>query len=267
MLGSEAGRRRTQPLAHNPYKGVTLDAVTELYDDRVPNYSPSLGRWMEQDPAQYNNGASTYQFVGSDPVGNVDAEGLADNPEADFEPELPGFRPFGIESGGGGSGEGPTEAGSGTDTETAEAQASEPAPAAGTASADYPSMGELARNPALARYESVPETPGEPATEYCPASAAEQPPGINPNEVAGKTPAEIDAIAREKGLILKEPDPMNGKGAYVDPVTGQQRILVHPGEEPPAAHVNDPSGGRLDINGNPLQRTSPTAHLPFGGQR
>jgi RHS repeat-associated protein len=37
--------------------------------------APNLGRWMEQDPAQYINGASTYQFVDSSPVGNVDAQG------------------------------------------------------------------------------------------------------------------------------------------------------------------------------------------------
>ena len=40
--------------------------------------APILGRWMEQDPAQYINGANTYQFVDSSPVGNVDAEGEAD---------------------------------------------------------------------------------------------------------------------------------------------------------------------------------------------
>ncbi|MGC8553788.1 MAG: hypothetical protein ACP5O7_13155, partial [Phycisphaerae bacterium] len=34
------------------------------------------GRWMEQDPAQYINGANTHQFVDSSPVGNVDAWGL-----------------------------------------------------------------------------------------------------------------------------------------------------------------------------------------------
>ncbi len=39
--------------------------------------APILGDWMEQDPAQYINGANTYQFVDSSPVGNVDAEGLA----------------------------------------------------------------------------------------------------------------------------------------------------------------------------------------------
>ncbi|MGC8561170.1 MAG: RHS repeat-associated core domain-containing protein [Phycisphaerae bacterium] len=66
----------TQPLVDNLYQGMTLDAVTGLYDERARDYSPSLGRWMEQDPAQYINGANTYQFVDSSPVGNVDGTGL-----------------------------------------------------------------------------------------------------------------------------------------------------------------------------------------------
>ena len=69
--------RPTQPLVDNLYQGMTLDAVTGLYDERNRDYSPSLGRWMEQDPAQFINGANTYQFVNSSPVGNVDAEGEA----------------------------------------------------------------------------------------------------------------------------------------------------------------------------------------------
>jgi RHS repeat-associated protein len=66
----------TQPLVNNLYQGMTLDAVTGLYYERNRDYSPSLGRWMEQDPAQYINGANTYQFVDSSPVGNVDASRL-----------------------------------------------------------------------------------------------------------------------------------------------------------------------------------------------
>ncbi len=72
MPGSEASRRRTWPLPRNLYQGMALDAVTGLYDDRVRDYPPSLGRWMEQDPAQVINGANTYQFVDSSPVGLVD---------------------------------------------------------------------------------------------------------------------------------------------------------------------------------------------------
>ncbi len=66
---------RTQPLVDNLYQGMTLDTVTGLYYERNRDYSPSLGRWMEQDPAQYINGANTYQFVDSSPVGANDPSG------------------------------------------------------------------------------------------------------------------------------------------------------------------------------------------------
>ncbi|WP_421780650.1 hypothetical protein [Kiloniella litopenaei] len=52
-------------------------------------------------------------------------------------------------------------------------------------------------------------------------------PGIGPSDIAGKTPEEIDEIAKDLGLIPKGEDPKNGKWTYVDPVTGEQRILVH----------------------------------------
>ncbi len=65
----------TQPLVNNLYQGMTLDAVTGLYYERLRNYSPTLGRWTSQDPLGYINGANTYQFVDSSPVGNVDAGG------------------------------------------------------------------------------------------------------------------------------------------------------------------------------------------------
>ena len=66
----------TQPLVNNLYQGMTLDSVTGLYYERHRNYSPSLGVWTSQDPAGYINGADTYQFVLSNPVGKVDPEGL-----------------------------------------------------------------------------------------------------------------------------------------------------------------------------------------------
>jgi hypothetical protein len=95
-------------------------------------------------------------------------------------------------------------------------------------------------------------------------AAAEGSPSINPGDVAGKTPAEIDSLAQNSGLVPRGPDPMNGRGAYIDPVTGEQRILSHPNADPPHAHVNDPFGTRLDINGNPVEPESPEAHLPIG---
>ena len=61
----------------------------------------------------------------------------------------------------------------------------------------------------------------------------------------------------------KGPDPQAGKGAYVDPATGKQRVLCHPNCSNPHGHVNNPQGQRLDINGNVVPPESPAAHLPI----
>ncbi|WP_321573075.1 RHS repeat domain-containing protein, partial [Hafnia alvei] len=88
-----------------------------------------------------------------------------------------------------------------------------------------------------------------------------KPPHIDPKNIGGKTPAEIDKIARESGLIPKGPHPMKGKGAYLDPVTSKQRVLIHPDSPTPHSHVNNSQGERLDINGNVVPPESPDAHL------
>ncbi len=65
----------TVPIVNNLYQGMPLDPATGLYYERARWYSPSLGTWISQDPAGYINGANTYQFVGSDPVGRFDRTG------------------------------------------------------------------------------------------------------------------------------------------------------------------------------------------------
>jgi len=92
-------------------------------------------------------------------------------------------------------------------------------------------------------------------------------PEVKPSEIAGKTPGEIDSIAKEKGLAPMGPNPQEGKGSYVDPVTGKQRILVHPDAEDSSrshVHVNNPAGERQDIDGNTVPPESRQAHLPLG---
>ncbi|NHZ93938.1 hypothetical protein F2P45_33830, partial [Massilia sp. CCM 8733] len=89
-------------------------------------------------------------------------------------------------------------------------------------------------------------------------------PYIDPKDVAGKTPAQIEAVALAMGLQTKGPAPKAGRGAFVDPITGEQRVLVHPGGPHPHSHVNNPQGQRLDINGNVVAPESPAAHLPLG---
>ena len=78
----------------------------------------------------------------------------------------------------------------------------------------------------------------------------------------GGTPAEIDRAARDAGPIPRGPDPENGQGGYIDPVTGEQRVLIHP--EYGHVHVNSPTGKRLDINGQIVAPESSSAHYPLG---
>ena len=88
-------------------------------------------------------------------------------------------------------------------------------------------------------------------------------PHINPKDIAGKTPSQIDKLAKDKGLISKGSNPKSGKGAYIDPATGKQRVLCHTNCADPHAHVNNPQGKRLDINGKVVPPESPAAHLPI----
>lgn len=62
---------------------------------------------------------------------------------------------------------------------------------------------------------------------------------------------------------MSKGDPQSGRGAYVDPVTGNQRVLCHTNCSNPHGHVNNPQGQRLDINGNVVAPESPAAHLPI----
>ena len=95
--------------------------------------------------------------------------------------------------------------------------------AAGEVAAEAEAVG-AAGEAAVAGEEAV--GAGEAATEAAPKGPIGH---IDPAEIAGKTPEEIHDKALDLGLEPKGPDPMNGRGSYVDPETGTQRILSHPG--------------------------------------
>jgi len=101
----------------------------------------------------------------------------------------------------------------------------------------------------------------EDVVETAPKLDQPQSPSVHPSEIMNKTPSEIHSTATDKGLIPKGPDPQNGKGAYVDPVTGEQRVLVHPKDG--HAHVNNPAGKRLGPDGSVVPKKSDAAHLPI----
>ena len=60
------------------YCGYMFNDESGLYTVRYRTYSPTLGRWLERDPAGYVDGANTYAYLNSGPIGSVDPTGLFD---------------------------------------------------------------------------------------------------------------------------------------------------------------------------------------------
>lgn len=58
------------------HQTARLGASTGLYDFRMRQYSPALGRWIQIDPIRFDAAdANFYRYVGNSPVGNVDPTG------------------------------------------------------------------------------------------------------------------------------------------------------------------------------------------------
>jgi len=58
------------------FQGGRYDANTGLYNFRLRDYSPSLGRWVEADPIGYLDGMNRYQAMRSSPPNVLDPTGL-----------------------------------------------------------------------------------------------------------------------------------------------------------------------------------------------
>ncbi len=56
--------------------GQRYDAVTGLNYNYFRDYDPSTGRYVQSDPIGLKGGISTYGYVGGDPLGSIDPEGL-----------------------------------------------------------------------------------------------------------------------------------------------------------------------------------------------
>jgi RHS repeat-associated protein len=59
------------------HQGGRRDGTTGLYNFSMRDYSPTLGRWMQEDPLRFGAGDSNlYGYVGSQPTGFTDPLGL-----------------------------------------------------------------------------------------------------------------------------------------------------------------------------------------------
>ncbi len=80
-----------------------------------------------------------------------------------------------------------------------------------------------------------------------PAQAAEASRGLGGNPFKGKTPQEIQGMFEGKGFEPRGPDPLGGKGGYVNPRTGRSYHIdpggkYKKGVEPPHVDVNRVKG-------------------------
>ncbi len=92
------------------YCGYRYDAETQNYYVRNRYYLPTLGRWLTRDPIGYQGGINLYEYVQSNPVGNVDAEGMqvymygvgiSNTPTATPPPPAPGVYVYNVATLGG----------------------------------------------------------------------------------------------------------------------------------------------------------------------
>jgi len=60
------------------YCGYIFNDESGLYTVRFRSYSPTLGRWLERDPAGYVDGMGLYEYVRGGPIAAVDPWGLVD---------------------------------------------------------------------------------------------------------------------------------------------------------------------------------------------
>jgi RHS repeat-associated protein len=65
------------------FQGGRYDGTSGLYNFRNRDLSPTLGRWMQQDPVSYSAGdINIYRFVLDNPIGALDFNGLLELPSA-----------------------------------------------------------------------------------------------------------------------------------------------------------------------------------------
>ncbi len=90
--GLDAAISRPDGLQDHAGSAAAYDVGTGLYHFGARDYNPVLGRWMEQDPAGYVNGANVYQVEGGAPVGRTDTLGTTwsfDANPGDLPPRAP----------------------------------------------------------------------------------------------------------------------------------------------------------------------------------
>jgi len=87
---SEFGATSSGSLAYR-FGGYRYDSETGLYYVHARYYSPTLGRFLQTDPAGLSGGTNLYAYVGNDPINLTDPSGLAADIGAQATPPPAGY--------------------------------------------------------------------------------------------------------------------------------------------------------------------------------
>src|SRR5271166_5582154 len=78
------------------FQGERYFATTNEYQMGARDFAVSLGRWAEEDPAGYVNGANLYLFVGGNTINRMDPQGLDTEQSANASPTAGGVVRAGV---------------------------------------------------------------------------------------------------------------------------------------------------------------------------
>ena len=252
------------PFGYGGGNGCQTDADTGVVLMGHRYYDTRIGRFISQDPA--GSGDNWYAYAGNSPTNEVDPEGLAPMDGPGSSPVgSPGYSD-GAASGSAGAMEEYVQNGQWTLSRTehdwmevaaGEVDAGEKIPGTDTYQYTYvwttaSVWDQMNNGGAIAGDESY-QRPGESNAHYFARGlwwAIKQFLTLQPtpeewgNPFKGKTPDEIDKALRAKGYDPRGPDPVSGKGGYVNPKTGRS-LHIDPANsygEPPHVDVNRPRG-------------------------
>jgi RHS repeat-associated protein len=203
----EDTRPGRQPFA---YAGGLYDPDTGLTRFGARDYDPKIGRWLAKDPIGFSGGdASLYSYVGQDPINSIDPSGTVCLPLL---------------------------------WAAAEGALSLADLWAALSTEFDPNASDLEKALAWSLFAYGVANIGGGAGAALKAASK----GLNANPFKGKTAQQIDRMLRSKGYIPKGPNPMAGKGTYLNPKTGRSVHIDanHPPPKPPHVSVQRPRDSR-----------------------